>query len=113
MISGAYAKAYKEVLEIISQFSDEEYKKIPSEKIQFYKENMDREYEFRIDPEVKLSQQNISKEANVVIISLYRDYFATDEQKEKLEILLRQNKEKIEQEKREKYKPDDIFKRNN
>ena len=37
-----YAKAYTEVLEILSHFSDEEYSKIPIEKIEFYKNNMDK-----------------------------------------------------------------------
>ena len=36
MTTNLYAKAYTEVLEIISYFSKEEYSKIPSEKIEFY-----------------------------------------------------------------------------
>ncbi|MGN1330151.1 MAG: hypothetical protein ACI4VN_02290 [Clostridia bacterium] len=113
MISERYAKAYKEVLEIISQFPNEEYKKIPREKIQFYKNNVDRDYEFEIDPEIDLEKQKISQEANAIIISLYRDYFITDEQRKRLDIVLKQNQAKKEEQKREKYNPEDIFKRNN
>ena len=40
----AYAKAYTEVLEILSYFSEEEYSKIPKEKLDFYRRNMDKEY---------------------------------------------------------------------
>ena len=105
-----YKKAYKEVLEILRYFPDEEYNKIPKDKIEFFKQNMDKEYEFTINPQIDLSQQNISKEANAIIVSLYQDYFATEEQKVKINEILELNERKAEQEKREKYNPDDIFK---
>lgn len=110
MITNLYAKAYTEVLEIISHFSEEEYSKIPKDKIEFYKKNMDKNHKFAINPEIELSKQNISKEANAILITLFRDYFATERQKEILEHLLKQNREKIEQKKRELYNPDSIFK---
>ena len=39
-----YSKAYTEVLEIIKYFPEEEYSRIPKEKIDFYKKNMDKNY---------------------------------------------------------------------
>ena len=111
MPNNTYSKAYKEVLEIIKYFPKEEYNKIPKEKIDFYEQNMDKDYDFTIDPEVDLSQQNISKEANAIIVSLYQDYFATEEQKQKIKEILKLNEKKAEQERREKYNPDDIFKK--
>ena len=39
-----YAKAYKEIMEIIRFFPEDEYNKIPKEKIEYYKENMDNTY---------------------------------------------------------------------
>ena len=93
----AYAKAYKEVLEIIKYFPEEEYNKIPQEKIEFFKQNMDKHYYFQINPNIDLSEQNISKEANAIIVNLYFDYFATDIQREKINKLLAQNKKKLEE----------------
>ena len=110
MTNNRYAKAYKEVLEIIKYFPKEEYNKIPKEKIEFYKENMDKDYEFTINPDADLAEQNISKEANAIIVSLYQDYFATEEQKQKIKEILELNEKKAEQERREKYNPNDIFK---
>jgi len=112
-MSNKYAKAYKEVLEIIKYFPEEEYNKIPKEEIVFYKENMDNDYEFTINPEIDLSDQNISKEANALIVSLFQDYFATEEQKEKIKKFLELNEKKADEEKREKYNPDNLFKNNN
>jgi len=108
-----YAKAYKEVLEIIKYFPEEEYNKIPKEKIDFYIKNMDRNYEFSIDPLIDLSEQNISREANAIIVTLFEDYFATDEQKKKIKKILESNQNEEEDKKREQYNPDDLFKNKN
>jgi len=110
MINSTYAKAYTEVLEIIKYFSKQEYEKIPKEKIEFYKKNRDKNYNFKINPTIDLDKQNISKEANAIIINLYKDYYATEEQKIKIDQILKLNQEKKEQEKLEKYNPDNIFK---
>ena len=74
MVNNIYARAYTEVLEILKHFPDEEYKKIPIEKINFYKSHMDKNYKFTINPEMDLANQNISKEANAIIVTLFRDY---------------------------------------
>ena len=106
-----YAKAYTEVVEIISHFPKEEYEKIPEEKIEFYKNNMDKNYIFKINPDIDLAEQNISKEANAIIIMLYKEYFATEEQKEKIDKILAENSRKEELEKSKRYNPDDLFKK--
>ena len=112
MVNNIYARAYTEVLEILKHFTDEEYKKIPIEKINFYKSHMDKNYKFTINPEMDLANQNISKEANAIIVTLFRDYYATEEQKVKINEILDLNQKKEELEKRKKYHPDDIFKNN-
>lgn len=110
MIDSTYAKAYKEVLEIIRYFPPKEYAKIPEERIEFYQKNMDKDYNFIINPEIDLSEQNISPEANAIIVNLFSEYFATEEQKVKIKEILNINQKREEQEKREKYNPDNIFK---
>ena len=111
-MTNTYAKSYTEVLEILGQFSIEEYSKIPKEKIDFYKNNMDKDYIYKINPEIDLSQQYISKEANAILISLFRDYFATENQRKTLSNLLNQNQVKLEETKREKYNSNNLFKKN-
>ena len=44
MTNNTYARAYTEILEIIKYFTKEEYAKIPKEKIEFYRKNMDTNY---------------------------------------------------------------------
>lgn len=110
MVNDTYAKAYKEVLEIIKYFPKEEYNRIPKERIEYYKNNMDKNYKFTINPEIDLSEQNVSKEAGAIIVTLFRDYFATEEQRKKLEELIKLNEKKSEIQKKGKYNSNDIFK---
>ncbi len=113
MNDNRYAKAYTEVLEIISHFPKEEYAKIPVEKIAFYKHHMDKNYIFTINPEMDLAAQLISPEANAIIVNLFTDYFATEEEKLRIKEILDWNQKKEEENKRKKYNPDDIFKKLN
>ena len=108
-----YKKAYTEVLEILSYLPEEEYSKIPIEKIVFYKENMDKNHIYKIDPKIDLTKQNISQETNAILVSLFRDYFATERQKKILNDLLNQNQRKLENIKKEKYYSENIFKKEN
>ena len=109
-MTNAYTRAYTEVLEILSHFSKEAYAKIPTKKIEFYMSNMDKKYNYKINPEVNLAEQEISKEANAILITLFRDYFASEKQKIALKKLLNQNQLKEEQEKIEKYDSNSMFK---
>lgn len=102
-MNNKYGKAYAEVLEIIKYLPQNEYKKIPTSKIEFYENNKDKEYKFNFDPAKPLEEQNISKEANVVIVTLFRDYFASDNQKEKLKRILIDNEKKYNEELELKY----------
>ncbi len=102
-MNNAYSKAYTEVLEILKYFPNDEYEKIPKEKIKFYKENMDKNYSFSINPEVDLSEQKISEETNSILVGLFRDYFASEKQKEVLNNLLEYNQKRLEEKKKEEH----------
>lgn len=106
-----YSKAYKEVLEIIKYLPKEEYERIPKEKIEFFEQNCDKEYNFIFDISKTLEEQEFLRETNAIIVTLFRDYFATDTQKEKLERILIANEQKYQEELRKKYNPEDIFKK--
>ena len=109
----AYAKAYTEVLEILKYIPEEEYKKIPKEKIEFYKNNADKDYNYVFDRNIGLEKQKISREANSIIITLFRDYFASDNQKIKLNKILNENEIKNQKELMERYNPNNLFKNKN
>ena len=110
MAENQYAIAYSEVLEILKYISKEDYNKIPQEKLNVFKTNASKDYKFKYNPQKTLDEQNVSKKAKAIIGLLFRDYWATESQRQK--IIRKQNydRKKIEKEKQEKYNQNDIFK---
>lgn len=107
-----YAIAYKEVYEILKYIPKTDYNKIPSEKIELYKTMQDKNYNFKYDPSKTLDEQNVSKRAKAIIGLLFRDYWATDIQREKILAKQKYERQKIEEEKAQNYQYEDLFKRN-
>ena len=76
-----YANAYTEVLDILKHISKEDYEKIPKSKIKVFEENCDKNYNFTYDENKTLDEQNVSEITKVIIAILFRDYWATKEQR--------------------------------
>ena len=111
MVSVEYANAYSEVLGILKFISKEDYEKIPNSKIKLFETNQNNEYIFEYNPNKTLEEQNVSKRAKAIIGLLFRDYWATDEQKEK--IIRKQNYDRqiLEGQKKSMYDVENIFKK--
>ena len=108
-----YARAYTEVLGMIKYFSSESLDKIPEDVIQMYEENKDENYDFEFDRNRSFEDQEISKLAKILIANIFTDYIATDEEREYLNYKDQKELEKIEEEKRNKYNPNEIFNNRN
>jgi len=104
-----YSMAYTEVLEILKHLPAEDLAKIPLEEIEFLKEKCDKNYKYEIKADIPIEEQNISRKANAILIVYFKKYFATELQKQKLDIILKNNQLAIEEQKREKYGVDNLF----
>lgn len=109
MVDIQYANAYTEVLEILKNISQEDYNKVPKEKINLFEHNANKEYIFDYDSTKTLEEQNVSKIARAIIAILFRDYWATDEQRNKIKAFQNNKRQQIEEENKQKYNTD-IFK---
>lgn len=76
-----YANAYTEVLDILKYISKEDYEKIPKSKIKVFEENSNKNYSFTYDENKTLDEQNVSEITKAIIAILFRDYWATKEQR--------------------------------
>jgi len=111
MITKEYSMAYTEVIEILKYVPDEDVQKIPEEKLNFYKTNMDNEYNYTLDMTKEFEEQEMSDITKAILANIFRDYWATPYQKERIEAKEKYDLEKLEEEKRDKYNPDNIFKK--
>ena len=109
MANNKYAVAYSEVLEILKHIPTEDYNKIPRSKIELFETNADNEYTFNYNPRKTLEEQDVSNITKGIIILLFRDYWATELQRNK--IIAKQNYDriKLEEKKKEKYNTNNIF----
>ena len=99
-----YKNAYTEVYEILEQLDEEEYNKIPSEVITAIRKNRNTEYEFDLDEDIELKDQELLPETKAILFNLFRDYLSTSEQKEKIIKMQAEERQKNEQNKAEQYK---------
>lgn len=109
MVDIQYANAYTEVLEILKNISQEDYNKVSKGKINLFEHNANKEYIFNYDSTKTLEEQNVSKTARAIIAILFRNYWATDEQRNKIKAFQNNKRHQIEEENRQKYNTD-IFK---
>lgn len=106
--------AYAEVDAILNLLDTEYIEKVPVKIRNFINENKDTEYIPKIDPDNSLADQDLRKETISFLTLLQLNYWCENEE-EKQEILRELvNTDKIrEEELREKYNPDNIFKDKN
>ena len=101
-------KAVSEVIDVLKHSEIEVTQKIPKKFIEFLTKNSDRNYIPNIDYSEENWENSIEEDAKVLIALIYRDYIMSEEEKEKV----KEEAEKQEQEIREKYNPDNLFKKN-
>ena len=105
-----YPKAYKEVIEILNYVPKESVEKILQTMIDTFKAKMDTNYNFKVDINKSFEEQELLKETKAILPNIFRDYWASPEQKEKIKTKQQHDMQIIEEEKRKKYNPDSIFK---
>ena len=97
-----YSKVYKELDEIFKYLPQEILYKIPIELVNNIKNNMDNDYEYEVTHIADFSNQEMMKETRAILAILYRDYWASKEEREKIIKQEREEIFKLEQEKKEK-----------
>lgn len=104
-------QAYSEVDEFLGLVTEEEKNQIPKKLRNFFREERDINYHKNIDPSIPIKEQNLKEETLSIIALLMLQYWYKDEdKKQRLLEILDENERKYQEELREKYNPDNIFK---
>ena len=108
-------KAYSEVYEIINLLEEEYSNRIPKKVLDFFDEARDKNYKPIIDVNKPLKEQNIERDAIILIAILDLNYWcdSEEEKKELLDIFNRNTEIKNQKNKEleEKYNLDNLFKK--
>ena len=112
MVPIKYRDAYKEVYVILNYLEETEYKKIPIKIINAIKENMNEDYEYKMNEEIDIYKQPMLLETKATLFNIFRDYLATPMQREKILKMQKEDRIKLEQKKQMLYSLENIFKNN-
>ena len=105
--------AYCVVDMILGQMEEEYVNKIPSELRKLFKEQKRMDYSPKIKADVPLEEQNLMRKTIAILAMLNLNYWCEDEkEKQDLIQMYSENDRKREEELREKYNPDNLFKKN-
>ena len=111
MITKEYAEAYAEIDEILGYLPEEYANRIPFELRGFLKNAKDKEYVSKIDPYKTLDNQDMKPKTKTILTIIYREFWCDEKERAELDTRLIENDKKHEAELREKYNPDNIFKK--
>lgn len=106
MVATNYKNAFKEVYVILDSLVEEDYKKIPPELIENIYRNMNQDYKYELDEEQELSTQKMLPETKAILFNIFRDYLSTEEQKQKIIRMQKEERQKNELKKKEQYNTD-------
>ncbi len=110
-----YKEAFTEVNEIIKMMPDELVNKIPSKFKEMLEDERDKEYNPNIQE--PLEKCKLKNETIIILGLIYRDFLCSPDEKKQLQEKdareLQEVEKSIEEEIREKYNPDNIFKKKN
>lgn len=108
-----YSRAFVELLEIIKYMGKEYEKKIPPQLLLIFENNKDQNYQYTIDNTKRLKEQKLLDETLGLLAVIELKYWATPKEKEMLSKVLRNNEIRYQNQLRERYNPDNIFRNNN
>ncbi len=108
-----YNKAFKEVVEILKHVPEESVLKIPQDMRDMFEDEMDKEYNFEIKDNVEFEDLELLDETKAILSNIFRDYWATPYQKERILAKEQYDRQKADEEKQKKYNKDDLFKKRN
>lgn len=108
-----YMNSLYQVSEILKYITPKLKNRIPKRVISYIESNKSKDYNWKIDKTLPLEKQELLPTTKELITVLYKDYMCDDISKLKLNKVLKENQIKYENEVREKYNPDNIFKERN
>ena len=86
---------YTEVLTILQDLNEAEYKKIPKEIIKTLEDNRNINYKYMLDNKLLLKEQPMLPETKAILFNLFRDFLATPEQRSKILRMQYEERQKI------------------
>lgn len=104
-------QAFSEVKCILDFLPIHYTEKLPKKLLNIINSLYDEKFKIKINPNIELKNQNFSEDTkNIIAVLKYNYWCKDDEEKENLARMFKENEDKFQEDLREKYNPDNIFK---
>lgn len=110
MVSVAYSEAAVEVLDILKNTREEDVNKIPRKFIEFLENNKSETYISDLDHTKTIKEMELKPKTQALLGLIYLKYWADEEGKRAFKKRAKENEIKYQEELREKYNTDNLFK---
>ena len=104
-----YIQANTEIKCLLKYFPINYIKKLPTKLLEMIYKNSDDKYNIEIDLRKDLKNQNISKKTKDMLAVLTYNYWSSEAEKKDIIKRLNENEKNYQEELREKYNPDNVF----
>ena len=108
-----YKQAFSEALYVIDKFNVNNKNKISPSFIKFMERNKLEGYIVDLPKDILKHDELLKRETKIILALIYRDYFCNDLEKNELDEQFLINEKKYQEELKEKYSVEKIFKNNN
>ena len=105
-----YSEAVGEVLQILKYTDKTLIDKIPKKLIEFWEENAIFNSKLEFENDNKIEKLDLKPKTKALIGMIYRNYWCDAEERKEYDKILLENEDKIQEEARRKYNPEEIFK---
>ena len=111
MISQEYSLAISETLDILDHTKKEDVDKISTKFLNFLKENASKTYVSCLDFSKPLKEMNLNQKTIGILSLINKKFWCNDDERLDFEMKLKQNELSYQNKIREKYNPDNLFKK--
>ena len=105
-----YSNSLYQINEILKYIAPNLKARIPKKFITYFENNKSEDYNWQIDTSIPLEKQDLLPTTKEILAVLYKDFMCDDIERAKLDKVLNENEKKYQNELREKYNPDNLFK---
>lgn len=106
-----YREAAVEALDILEHTDIEKINLIPKEFINFLRENSAKDYTANIDYSKPFNEMNLKIETKAILLKICINWWWNEEEKHEYAKLVREKEIKKQEKLKEKYNPDNLFKK--
>ena len=103
-------QTFSEIYCLLNFFPESYIDKLPKKLLNLIKQNSDSKYFIEVDTTKPLEEQNISKETKNTLVVFKYNYWSDEIEKRNIIEQLNWNENKYQEELRERYNPDNLFK---